>query len=287
MARALTRHWPEYLMEALGLSLYMVAACLVRVAVEHPASPVRGAVGSSLLRRVVIGMAMGLTAVGLIYSPWGQRSGPHLNPAVTLTFWRLGKVAAWDAVFYVLAQFAGGLAGMLVAASLLRQWLADPAVNYAVTRPGLFGAGVAFVAELLISFGFMITVLLVSNVARLAPLTGLAAGALIATYISVEAPLSGMSMNPARTLASTVPAVFWMSLWVYFTAPVLGMLLAAEGYLHVRGAGAVACAKLHHRNRYRCIFRCSYQGCRPCATLIASTSSSSAWAPAAEAQRGL
>src|SRR5262249_59931874 len=99
----------------------MVSACLVTVAVQHPASPVRGVVTSSLLRRAVIGMAMGLTAVGLIYSPWGQRSGAHLNPAVTLTFWRLGKVAAWDAVFYVLAQFAGSLAGVLVAASVLRQ----------------------------------------------------------------------------------------------------------------------------------------------------------------------
>jgi aquaporin Z len=273
VARALARHWPEYLMEALGLGLYMLLACVLMVAVEHPASPVRGAVGSPLLRRAVIGMAMGLTAVGLIYSPWGQRSGAHLNPSVTLTFWRLGKVAAWDGVFYILAQFAGGLAGVLVAASVLRQWLADPVVNYAVTRPGLLGSGVAFVAELLISLGFMTAVLFMSNAARLAPLTGLAAGALVATYITIEAPLSGMSMNPARTFASAVPAAFWMALWVYFTAPVLGMLLAAEGYLHVKGAGAVACAKLHHRNSYRCIFRCGYQGSRPCATLIASTSS--------------
>jgi hypothetical protein len=65
MARALARDWPEYLMEALGLGLYMAAACLVTVAAQHPASPVRGAVGSSFLRRVLIGMAMGLTAVGL------------------------------------------------------------------------------------------------------------------------------------------------------------------------------------------------------------------------------
>ncbi len=118
----------------------------------------------------------------------------------------------------------------------------------------------AFVAELLISLGFMTAVLLMSNVARLAPLTGLAAGALLATYITVETPLSGMSMNPARSLASAVPAAFWMALWVYFTAPVLGMLLAAEGYLHVKGAGAVACAKLDHRDGYRCIFRCAYRG---------------------------
>ena len=133
-------------------------------------------------------------------------------------------------------------------------------MNYAVTRPGLFGVGGAFVAEVLISLGLMTVVLIVSNMARLASRTGLCAGALVAIYITVEAPLSGMSMNPARSLASAVPAAFWMALWVYFTAPVLGMLLAAEGYLRVKGTGAVACAKLHHRNRYRCIFRCAYQG---------------------------
>ncbi len=260
MRRALARHWPEYLMEALGLGLFMVSACVVTVLVEHPASPLRAALPAPFLRRALIGVAMGLTAVGLIYSPWGQRSGAHLNPSVTLTFWRLGKVEAWDAVFYVVAQFVGGLGGVLMAGTLLRERLADPAVNYAVTRPGLLGVGGAFLGELLISLGLMTVVLIVSNASRLAPLTGLCAGALVATYITVEAPLSGMSMNPARTLASAVPAAAWMALWVYFTAPVLGMLLAAEGYLHLKGAGAVACAKLHHRNRYRCIFRCAYQG---------------------------
>src|SRR5262249_31921190 len=121
---------------------------------------------------------------------------------------------------------------------------------------------------------------------RLAPFIGFAAGALIATYITVEAPLSGMSMNPARTLASALPAAFWMALWIYFTAPGLGMLLAAEGYLHVRGAGAGGCAKLDHRNRYRCIFRCAYGGA-DYARRKTSTSSSSTRAPAAGAQRGL
>src|SRR5437899_12989899 len=146
MARALAHHWPEYLMEALGLSLYMLLACLVTVAVQHPASPVRGVVGSSLLRRAMIGMAMGLTAMGLIYSPWGQRSGAHLNPSVTLAFWRLGKVTPWDAFFYVIAQFIGAIVGVGVGAAVLDAWLAHPAVSYAATVPGPGGAGVALVA---------------------------------------------------------------------------------------------------------------------------------------------
>lgn len=259
MRSALSHHWPEYLMEAAGLGLFMISACLVTVLVEHPASPIRAAIPGLLLRRALIGIAMGLTAVALIYSPMGKRSGAHFNPSVTLTFLRLGKVEAWDAAFYVTSQFAGGLAGMLLAASLLGERLAHPAVNYAVTRPGTLGVAAAFLGELIISMGLMTAVLVVSNVSRLSRFTGLFAGALVAAYITIEAPLSGMSMNPARTLASALPAEVWIALWIYFTAPLLGMLGAAELYRHF-GRRRVGCAKLHHRNGYRCIFRCAYQG---------------------------
>src|SRR2546428_2881328 len=97
-------------------------------------------------------LAMGLTATALIYSPWGQRSGAHFNPAVTLTFFRLGKVAGWDAVFYAMAQIGGGLSGILVVAALTGGRVAHPAVSYVATGPGAWGVGVAFAAEGLISF---------------------------------------------------------------------------------------------------------------------------------------
>jgi aquaporin Z len=100
----------------------------------------------------------------------------------------------------------------------------------------------------------MLTVLMVSNTRRLARYTGLFAGLLVATYISIEAPLSGMSMNPARTLGSALFAGDWTALWIYFIAPPTGMLLAAELYLRQRGPRAVFCAKLHHQNDRPCIF---------------------------------
>jgi len=84
--------------------------------------------------------------------------------------------------------------------------------------------------------------------------TGLCAGLLVATYITLEAPISGMSMNAARSLASAVPARHWADLWIYFTAPVIGMLSAAEVHLRVRRAPQSGCAKLHHENSQRCIF---------------------------------
>ena len=256
---ALRSHWPEYLLEGLELGLFMISACVFVVLLEYPGSPVHQALPDPILRRVLIGIAMGLTAISIIYSPLGQRSGAHFNPSVTLTFLRLGKVAHWDAVFYILAQFVGGVAGVYVSALLLGGLIAAPSVQYAVTIPGMSGVAVAFLAELGISFIQMSMVLHVSNTKNLARYTGLFAGLMVATYISIEAPYSGMSMNPARTFASAFPAHIWTALWLYFIAPPLGMLLAAELYVRQQGLHKVFCAKLHHHNDKRCIFRCRFE----------------------------
>jgi aquaporin Z len=256
--RALAAHWPEYLMEAAGLGLFMVAACLFALLLEHPTSPVHRTLPDPLGRRALMGLAMGSTAVALIYSPMGRRSGAHLNPAVTLTFLRLGKIDPWDALFYAAAQFTGGLAGVLLAAAAIGPALSHSAVRYVATVPGHRGPAVAFVAEAAISFGLMLAVLTVSNSMRHARHTGLVAGALVATWITVEAPLSGMSMNPARSFGSAVPAALLSPLWIYFAAPPLGMLLAAELYRRLAPGRKVICAKLDHGGRGRCIFRCEY-----------------------------
>ena len=255
---ALRAHWQEYLIEAAGLGLFMMSACGFTVLLEHPASVVRQAISSSLLRRLLIGVAMGLTSILLVYSPWGKQSGAHFNPSTTLTFFRLGKIEAWDVAFYVLAQFLGGLSGVMLAAWCLGGAITQEMVHFAATLPGPKGTGLAFVAEVVISFLMMTTVLNVSNSPGIARFTGVMAGALVATYITLESPISGMSMNPARTLASALPARLFNALWIYFTAPPIGMMLAAEVYLRTRGKQKVFCAKLHHDNDKRCIFRCNY-----------------------------
>jgi aquaporin Z len=261
--QALRRHWPEYLIEAAGLGLFMLVACTFGTLLAHPASPAVRLAPDPLARRALMGLAMGLTAMGLIYSPWGRRSGAHFNPATTLTFWRLGKVASADAALYAVAQGVGGIVGVGLAAALLGAPLAASDVRYVATLPGDAGPMIAFVAEVLITFVLMSVVLRLSNASRLASLTGLCAGVLVAVYITVEAPLSGMSMNPARSLASALPAGTWATLWIYFTAPQLGMLLAAELYVRRRGLAAVFCAKLHHDTSQRCIFRCRYAELAP------------------------
>ncbi len=248
----------EYLLEAAELAIFMLLACTFGALLGHPASPLSQAIPNEIGRRVLMGLAMGSTAVAIIYSPWGKRSGAHFNPAVTFTFWRLGRIAGADAVGYIVAQFCGAAAGVTLAALLLRGLLAHPSIRYVATLPGPRGAGVAFAAETIISFLQMSMVLHVSNRREIARYTGLFAGGLVATWITFEAPLSGMSMNPARSFGSALPAEALRTLWLYFTAPPLGMLLAAELYLRLRGAHAVLCAKLHHDNPMRCIFNCRY-----------------------------
>lgn len=247
-------HWPEYLMEAALLGAFMVSACVFGALYEFPQSPVHQAIMSGFLRRLLMGISMGLTAVAIIYSPWGKQSGAHINPSVTLAFFRLGKIRGWDALFYIGAQFSGAVLGVFLVAQLLGRQVSDPAVRYVVTTPGLRGPWVALLAEFIIAAGMMSAVLYFSNHHRLAGYTGLFAGVLVASYITIEAPFSGMSMNPARTFGSALPPMIWDGLWIYLTAPPLGMLFAAELYLWQKGPQSVMCCKLHHNNDKRCIF---------------------------------
>ena len=147
MQQERTDNWHEYLMEAGGLGVFMISACIFTTVLEHPGSPVHQWIGSAFVRRTIIGAGMGLTAIGLIYSPWGKQSGAHLNPSVTVTFLRLGKLKRTDDFFYVLAQFIGAEAGVMVSSFLLRPWISHSAVNYAVTVPGAAGTAIAFAAE--------------------------------------------------------------------------------------------------------------------------------------------
>jgi aquaporin Z len=205
-----------------------------------------------------MGIAMGITAIGIIRSPIGQRSGAHFNPAITMTYLRLGKIDVWDALFYVVFQFMGGVFGVAVSALVLRNSLADPSVEYAITVPGRYGTAAAFCAELFMATVLMGAVLWISNRPSVANLTSYFVGILIALYILFFAPVSGFSINPARTTGSAVFAGIWTAGWLYFVAPVLGMMISAEIYLRIYGADRVLCAKLHPDPKYPCPFDCHF-----------------------------
>lgn len=256
MLKAFRNHWLEYFCEALGLGVFMVSACVFSVLLFHPNSAL--IVWNLHTRLILIGLAMGLTAIAIFKSPFGKLSGAHINPSVTLTFWRLGKIKTSDACFYVLFQFIGAIWGVFVSSFFLGDSLAQKDVNFAVTIPDSSGWLVTFTVEFILSFGMMMMVLITSNHTNFSRFTPYFAGLLVAIYISLEAPISGMSMNPARTFGSAFFAGVWNDWWVYFIAPPLGMLAAAEVFIRLKSIHSVLCAKFDHYSNLPCIFDCRF-----------------------------
>ncbi|QJX46549.1 aquaporin family protein [Hymenobacter taeanensis] len=249
---AFRRHWSHYLAEALGIGFFVTNAGLLTTLLEHPASPVRQALQTNdTARHWLMGLAMGVVIVLIVYSPWGKKSGAHINPAVTLAFWQLGKIRTADAVWYVLAQVAGAISAAQLLKLILGKLYAHPTVNYTVTQPVPLPRGVllAFAGEFVISFILMLVLLLALHSKKLKELAGWLIGALLALYIVYETPYSGMSLNPARTLGSAVAAGEYYGMWVYWVAPSVAMWLAT-----------VLFRRFHHGENLQCAI---VAGCSP------------------------
>ena len=150
-------------MEAGGLSIYMFSVCAFATLSWHPASPIRQFIAGAMPRRIFMGLGTGTTLIAVRMSPWGKQSGGHLNPAITLAFFRLGKLELSDTLFYCAGQFLGALTGVAVASYVLGGTLGNAAVHFGVTAPGAYGEAIAFVAEVIISFALMATILSVSE----------------------------------------------------------------------------------------------------------------------------
>jgi aquaporin Z len=256
---AITLHWPEYLFEGIELGLFMLAACSFGTVLFYSGSSVVAVVPSSGVRLVFMGLAMGATAIAIILSPMWRRSGAHFNPIVSFTFFCLGRMHRLDALCYVLAQFMGGALGVLASRLLLGVRLASPSVRYVVTTPGHYGVAAAFLAEFFMGLLTMTVVLQSGNRPGLSRFTWLLVGLLVMLYVIAFSPVSGFSLNPARTISSAIFAGVWTAMWLYLSAPLLGMLLAAALYVLTSGSEAVLCAKIYHDLHSPCPFRCRFQ----------------------------
>jgi aquaporin Z len=213
----------KYIDEAMGLGIFMFSAGFFDALLEYPGLPFRHELGSALLRRSLVGLSMGFTALYIFTSRFGKQSGAYINPAVTIIRYCLGDINRKDGFFYILFQFAGGSLGMWLVVFLFPRWMAHPDVNYIVTVPGKAGMTVAFVMEFVISFILIVVVLVMEHSTRFEKYTPWVVSGLIALFITVEGPFSGMSMNPARTFASAIVAGQWKVFWLYCAAPLTGM----------------------------------------------------------------
>jgi len=186
---------------------------------------------SGVVTHVGIALTFGLVVLALIYA-LGDVSGAHLNPAVTVGFWAAGRFPLRLLPGYVLAQLAGG-----VTASVLLRLLFDQHPTLGATVPRA-GAGQSFVLEIVLTLILMFVILSVSTGAKeKGLLAGVAIGAVIAFEALFAGPISGASMNPARSLAPALISGRFEHLWVYLAAPLLGAILAVAGCRCVQQPG--------------------------------------------------
>jgi aquaporin Z len=259
LAEAVTAHWRFYLMEGAELGALMLSTCCCGTLLYSVDSPLSYLDLSRALRSIVMGVAIAMTTFLIIRSPFGRRSGAHFNPAITLTYFWLGRVHRWDAVSYVMAHFVGGAAGVLAARGILGMSLSAPPVSYVVTVPGSHGIPAAFVGEYLLSGFLMGIVLYASNHRLFARFTPLLVALLTILYYTLSTSISGFSVNPARSFSSALFAWIWYGIWIYFLAPAFGMLTSAALYSTAVGADRVYCAKVFHDRRSPCPFPCHFE----------------------------
>jgi aquaporin Z len=251
------RNLSMYACELAGTALLLFCGISAVALMWGSGSPVP-VVPVPALRRLITGLLFAGGATAVVYSPLGKRSGAHINPAVTLAFWRLGKVPTRDAAAYIGAQIAGAFAGTAAAAIVWRDLARS--VQYAATAPG---AGwtwqAALVAEGLCTFALVFLIFVCVNKPAVAARTGLIAGGFVALLVMIEAPVSGTSVNPARSVAPALFVPLYEDQWIYFVGPIAGALLAAAAYRRQWG-GTTVCAKLYHTADYPCPFPdCGYR----------------------------
>ncbi|MFT3908162.1 MAG: aquaporin [Ferruginibacter sp.] len=235
MKRSFHKSWRLYLMEALGLAVFMISACFFGALFEAKNSFVHQSIQNDFIRLVLIGMLMGATALFIFYSRWTAPSGSHINPAVTLAFLRIGRINKYDAFFYIIFQFIGGTAAVYAMQAITGNMLTAAPVNSAVTVPGKYGVHTAAITEFIIAFIMMTMVLSTSSHQHLKKYTRIIAGCMVCAYVIIAGPISGFGMNPARSFASALPAHIWTSFWIYIIMPVAGMMTATECFLLIQG----------------------------------------------------
>lgn len=248
MKASFTRNRKYYLQEALGLAIFMFSACFFGALLESKTAWLHIAIPNNFTRGIIMGVLMGSTALFIFYSPFTAASGAQINPAVTITFLRLGKMCKYDALFYIIFQLIGGTLAVLIMQWLMGKTLTDAPVNSVATVPGKAGVVYAAVTEFIIAFIMITMVLFTSASKSLKGYTRIIAGCFVCLYVIVAGPISGFGMNPARTLASAFPSGIYSSFWIYMVMPFAGMLAAAEFFLMVTKVKKRCRLRIVHKN---------------------------------------
>ncbi len=215
--------WGLYLSEFIGTALLLLFGLSFVILDFGKGSFVTRLIPDAGLRRLITGFLFGSTGAAIAYSKVGKISGAHINPVVTLAFHMRGKLSASNSTGYILAQFAGAIAGCVP----LLLWGAEgKSVGFGSTTPGAgFTPVEAMLGEVITTIGLIVGLFVFLGHKKLKNHTPLLFPFLYAVMVYLEAPLSGTSTNPARSFGPAVVSGIWSGWWIYLVGPLGGMLI--------------------------------------------------------------
>ncbi len=234
-----------FLSEFIGTALLVAAGLSIVILDFGAGSPVLRLLPDPGLRRLVTGFLFGAIGATIAISPVGKVSGAHINPVVTLAFWMKRKMSVPHAAGYVVAQLAGAIAG---AWPLIFWGHMGSSIEFGATFPGAgYTAFQAALGEVITTFGLIVGLFFFLGHNRLRAYTPMLFPFLYAAMVYLEAPVSGTSTNPARSVGPSVIAGDWRGWWIYWVGPLAGTLLGlAAGRFTLLRRFEVEVAKIYH-----------------------------------------
>ena len=248
-------HWSEYAAELLGTAILVFVGLSAVVFNFAQGLPMEQLIPDKSIRLLLTGLMFSGTGSLVAISPLGKLSGGHVNPAVSLAFWLQGKMHHHDIGGYIIAQFLGAMSGAVLLVFVWGKYAAN--VNNGMALPGTgYPLWYVFLAEVTMTAILVLAIFIFVSSRRLMRWTPLMTWLLVATMVWLESPISGTSLNPARSIGPALVSWFWQHQWLYCIAPPFGAILAVGVFRLVSlGDSEILTAKLFHVSHYRCIFK--------------------------------
>jgi aquaporin Z len=249
-------HAPEYVAEFIGTGCLVFFGLSAVVFDFGQGLPMAQWIPNHSLRLLVTGLCFAGTGSLVALSPLGRLSGGHINPSVSLAFWLHGKMHFRDFLGYVFAQMLGGLVGAAMLAGVWKKYAHS--VQNGMTAPGVgWPLWQVFGWEVLLTGAMVFLIFFFVSSKRLMRWTPLMNWIVVATMVWLEAPISGTSLNPARSFGPALVTGIWKDQWIYAVAPPLGAIIGLILFdLLTPENRQVLTGKLFLAPNYRSVFKC-------------------------------
>jgi aquaporin Z len=241
-ARYLKYRTKFFISEFLGTALLLLVGLSIVIFMFGSGSPMADLIPVIKIRQIITGFLFGSIGASIALSPIGKVSGAHINPAVTMVFWLFRKIEGRLAITYILAQLTGAIVGCL---PLLIWGQMGRSIDFGVTIPGEgYLMQTVLLGEVITTFTMVSLLVIFIGFRQIRQFTPYMFPLLYAIMVPLEADISGISTNPARSLGPAVISGEWAGWWIYLIGPMAGALLASLACSLL--AKKITIAKLYH-----------------------------------------